>query len=111
MHSLDEVAPDAVDLDVVEVQRAMEPMDAVITDDLAGQRRAALEDVIEANDGDELPEPAAEEDKGASGVIDLMAALSASVRRAMDSRGREGQGGQASAQLSQPGKCRQKVSS
>ncbi|MFI6967294.1 hypothetical protein [Streptomyces sp. NPDC050255] len=86
-----ELAPDAVDVDEDEVKRAMELMDSMTTDDISGYRdeyRDALEELIEAKvEGKELPE-AAEGDKQQSGeVLDLMAALNASVEKAKESRG------------------------
>lgn len=91
VRSPDELAPDAVDLDEDEIKRAMELMDSMTTDDLSGYRDHywdALEEVIEAKrEGEELPEPAAKEDKDTGGVVDLLAALNASVQRAKESRG------------------------
>lgn len=86
-----ELAPDAVDVDEDEVKRAMELMDSMTTDDISGYRdeyRDALEELIEAKvEGKELPE-AAEGGKQQSGeVLDLMAALNASVEKAKESRG------------------------
>lgn len=68
VRSPDELAPDAVDLDEDETTRAVELMDSMTTDDLSGCRdhdRDAREEVVEAKrEGEELPEPAAKEDKG-----------------------------------------------
>ncbi|MFF0290051.1 Ku protein [Streptomyces sp. NPDC005262] len=91
----DELAPDAIDLDEDEIKRAMALIDSMAADDLSSYRdhyREALEEVIEAKrEGQELPEPAAKEDKGTGGVVDLMEALAASVQRAKESRGETGE--------------------
>lgn len=55
------LTPDAVDLDDDEIQRAIELMDSMTTDDISGYRdhyREALEELIAAkSDGQELPQP------------------------------------------------------
>ncbi|MFI6653220.1 Ku protein [Streptomyces sp. NPDC050529] len=86
-----ELAPDAVDVDEGEIQRALELMDSMTTDDISGYRdeyRDALEELIEAKV--EGKEPAAHTDEGGqkpAEVLDLMAALNASVEKAKKSRG------------------------
>ncbi|MFI5635332.1 Ku protein [Streptomyces sp. NPDC051664] len=91
VRSPDELAPDAIDLDEDEIQRAMELMDSMTTDDISGYRdhyRDALEELIAAkSEGKELPEPAEGEEQQPGQVVDLMAALNASVQRAKASRG------------------------
>ncbi|WP_327126339.1 non-homologous end joining protein Ku [Streptomyces sp. NBC_01727] len=91
VRSPDELAPDAIDLDEDEIQRAMELMDSMTTDDISGYRdhyRDALEELIAAkSEGKELPEPAEGEEQQPGQVVDLMAALNASVQRAKESRG------------------------
>ncbi|MEU0831314.1 Ku protein [Streptomyces sp. NPDC005969] len=95
VRSPDELAPTAVDLDEDEIERAMELMDSMTTDDISGYRdhyREALEELIEAKrEGEGLSEPAAKEGKGAGGVVDLMAALNASVEKAREARGETGE--------------------
>ncbi|MGW3692220.1 non-homologous end joining protein Ku, partial [Streptomyces sp. NPDC005125] len=80
------LAPDGVDLDEDEIQRAMELMDSMTTDDISGYRdhyREALEELIAAkSEGMELPEPAEGQAQQPGQVVDLMAALNASVQRA-----------------------------
>ncbi|WP_327713715.1 Ku protein (plasmid) [Streptomyces sp. NBC_00464] len=87
-----ELAPDAVDVDEDEIQRALELMDSMTTDDFSGYRdeyRDALEELIEAKV--EGKEPAAHTDGGGqkpAEVLDLMSALNASVEKAKKSRGK-----------------------
>ncbi|MGW6897222.1 non-homologous end joining protein Ku [Streptomyces sp. NPDC054919] len=91
VRSPDELAPDAINLDEDEIQRAMELMDSMTTDDISGYRdhyRDALEELIAAkSEGKELPEPAEGQEQQPGQVVDLMAALNASVQRAKESRG------------------------
>ncbi|MFF3354088.1 Ku protein [Streptomyces sp. NPDC002917] len=91
VRSPDELAPDAMDLDEDEIQRAMELMDSMTTSDISGYRdhyREALEELIAAkSEGKELPESAEGEAQQPAQVVDLMAALNASVQRAKESRG------------------------
>ncbi len=86
-----ELAPDSIDLDEDEIQRAMELMDSMTTDDISGFRdryREALEELIAAKaEGKELPEPAEGEEQQPGQVVDLMAALNASVQKAREARG------------------------
>ncbi|WP_327259807.1 MULTISPECIES: non-homologous end joining protein Ku [unclassified Streptomyces] len=91
----DELAPDAVDLNEDEVQRAMQLIDSMTTDDISGYRdhyREALEELIEAkSEGKQPPTPAEEGEETGGGVIDLMAALNASVEKAREARGETGE--------------------
>lgn len=86
-----ELAPGSVDVDEDEVKRAMELMDSMTTDDISGYRdeyRDALEELIEAKvEGKELPEAAEGGAQQSGEVLDLMAALNASVEKAKESRG------------------------
>ncbi|WP_406434573.1 Ku protein [Streptomyces sp. NBC_01589] len=91
VRSPDELAPDAVDLDEDEIQRAIELMDSMTTDNISGYRdhyREALEELIAAKaEGKQAPQPAEGEAQQPGQVVDLMAALNASVQRARESRG------------------------
>lgn len=86
-----ELAPDAVDLDEDEIQRAIELMDSMTTDDISGYRdhyREALEELIAAKSrGQEPAQPAEGQAEQPGQVVDLLAALNASVQRAKESRG------------------------
>lgn len=88
-----ELAPDAVDVDEDEIQRALELMDSMTTDDISGYRdeyRDALEELIEAKvEGKEPPEHGDEGKQQPAEVVDLMAALNASVEKAKKSRGKD----------------------
>ncbi|MFB7115561.1 Ku protein [Streptomyces sp. NPDC056291] len=87
-----EVAPPAVQVSDDEIDGALALMDTMARDDLSGDEfrdtyTEALEQIIEAKRehkaSPEMPEPEAEP----SQVLDLMAALNASVQRAKASRG------------------------
>ncbi|WP_326608186.1 Ku protein [Streptomyces sp. NBC_01799] len=86
-----ELAPDSIDLDEDEIQRAIELMDSMTADDISGYRdhyREALEELIAAKaEGKEAPLPAEGEAQQPGQVVDLMEALNASVQRAKESRG------------------------
>ncbi|MFF1900872.1 Ku protein [Streptomyces sp. NPDC058206] len=86
-----ELAPDSIDLDEDEIQRAIELMDSMTADDISGYRdhyREALEELIAAKaEGKEAPQPAEGEAQQPGQVVDLMEALNASVQRAKESRG------------------------
>ncbi|RST20999.1 Ku protein [Streptomyces sp. WAC04770] len=90
-----ELAPREVEVGEEEIEQALELAERMTIEDLSGFRdeyREALEDIIAAKaEGKPLPAPA--EDEGKKGeVVDLMAALNASVKAARESRG-EGRGG------------------
>ncbi|MDQ0840565.1 DNA end-binding protein Ku [Streptomyces sp. V1I6] len=96
MHWPDEVrspeslAPPAVEIDDSEVDGALALMDAMGQDDLSGyhdEYRDALEEVITAKAEGKQPTPTAAPAEPASQVVDLMAALNASVQKARESRG------------------------
>ncbi|MGW3737240.1 non-homologous end joining protein Ku [Streptomyces sp. NPDC005148] len=86
-----ELAPDSIDLNEDEIQRAIELMDSMTTDDISGYRdhyREALEELIAAKaEGKAAPQPAEGEAEQPGQVVDLMEALNAFVQRAKESRG------------------------
>ncbi|MCX5144646.1 Ku protein [Streptomyces sp. NBC_00338] len=88
-----EVAPDAADVDEGEIKRALELMDSMTTDDITGYRdeyRHALEELIEAKlEGKAPPEQADDGEQKPAQVVDLMAALNASVKKAKEGRGED----------------------
>ncbi|MFF3129404.1 Ku protein [Streptomyces sp. NPDC057908] len=89
------LAPKDTGLDEDEIAQAMKLIDSMTTDDISAFRdhyREALEEVIKAkSEGNAPPAPADEEPKDTGGVIDLMAALNASVQKARESRGETGE--------------------
>ncbi|MFF1916152.1 Ku protein [Streptomyces sp. NPDC058239] len=91
LRSPDELTPKPVDLDQDELAEAMKLIDSMTTDDISSYRdhyREALEELIAAKaEGKAPPEPAEEGEGAPGGVIDLMAALNASVKKAKESRG------------------------
>ncbi|MEV6750499.1 Ku protein [Streptomyces sp. NPDC051080] len=95
IRSPESLAPKDVDLDEEEIERAVQLTDTMAIDDITGFRdeyRDALEELIEAkSEGTDLPEPAEAEEREAGKVVDLMAALNASVKAAKESRGEPGQ--------------------
>ncbi|NBM20526.1 Ku protein, partial [Streptomyces sp. GC420] len=90
------LAPKEAELTEKEIQEAGALMDAIGEKDIGefhDEYRAALEAVIEAKaEGRRLPE-VPEEAPPAGGVVDLMAALQQSVRKAREARGEGGEGG------------------
>ncbi|MET9477134.1 Ku protein [Streptomyces sp. NPDC002917] len=86
-----ELAPKEPELDEKEIEQAVQLADSMTIDDISGFRdayRDALEELIEAkSEGKEPPQPAEGEEAKPSQVVDLMAALNASVQRARESRG------------------------
>ncbi|MCX5115319.1 Ku protein [Streptomyces sp. NBC_00378] len=95
IRSPESLRPKDVDLDEEEIERAVQLTDTMALDDITGFRdeyRDALEELIEAKSGGaELPEPAEGEERKAGKVVDLMAALNASVKAAKESRGEHDQ--------------------
>ncbi|MFJ8076607.1 Ku protein [Streptomyces sp. NPDC096176] len=96
MHWPDEIrspaslAPPAVEIGDSEVDGALALMDAMGQDDIShytDHYREALEEVIAAKAEGKQPAPAAEEPEAGGQVVDLMAALNASVAQARESRG------------------------
>ncbi|MDX2404617.1 Ku protein [Streptomyces microflavus] len=86
-----ELAPKAVEVGEEETEQALQLADRMTINDLSGFRdeyRQALEDIIAAKaDGKPLPSPDKGEEQKAGEVVDLMAALNASVKAAKESRG------------------------
>ncbi|ALC32343.1 Ku protein [Streptomyces sp. CFMR 7] len=87
-----ELAPREVEVAEEEIEQALELAERMTIEDLSGfhdEYREALEDIIAAKaEGKPLPAPA--EDEGKKGeVVDLMAALNASVKAAKESRGED----------------------
>ncbi|PVC81574.1 Ku protein [Streptomyces sp. CS014] len=92
----DDVAvPHEVEVGEEEIEQALQLAEQMMIEDLSGFRdeyREALEDIIAAKaEGKPLPSPA-EDGKAEKGeVVDLMAALNASVKAAEESRGERGE--------------------
>ncbi|MFE1479012.1 Ku protein [Streptomyces cyaneofuscatus] len=88
-----ELAPRAVEVGEEEIDQALQLADRMTIENLSGFRdeyREALEDIIAAKaDGKPLPSPGEGEEKNAGEVVDLMAALNASVKAAKESRGED----------------------
>ncbi|MEU8770843.1 non-homologous end joining protein Ku [Streptomyces griseus] len=107
VRSPESLAPRQVELDDEEIERAVQLTDTMALDSIAGFRdtyRDALEELLTAkSEGRELPQPAegAEQEEGK--VVDLMAALNASVEAARESRGEDG-GGEATVHEMRPRK-------
>ncbi|MFE7045835.1 Ku protein, partial [Streptomyces atratus] len=95
IRSPESLTPKATDLDDDEIERAVQLTDTMAMDDISGfrdQYRDALEELIEAkSEGKELPEPAEGEERESGKVVDLMAALNASVKAAEEARGEHGE--------------------
>ncbi|MGW1430337.1 non-homologous end joining protein Ku [Streptomyces sp. NPDC002431] len=92
IRSPDSLAPKPVDLDDDEIDRAVQLTETMTRDDISGFRdeyRDALENLIEAKAEDRTPpQPGEEERERQPGkVVDLMAALNASVKAAQEARG------------------------
>ncbi|WP_299531487.1 Ku protein [uncultured Streptomyces sp.] len=109
IRSPDELAPKEVELDEDEIERAVQLTDSLAMDDISGFRdeyHEALERLIEAKSaGREVPEPEEGEEPQAGKVVDLMAALNASVQAAKETRGeRGGSGGDATVHEMRPRK-------
>ncbi|MFE7041742.1 Ku protein [Streptomyces atratus] len=96
IRSPESLMPKAADLDDDEIERAVQLTDTLAMDDISSfrdQYRDALEELIEAkSEGKELPEPAEGEEREPGKVVDLMAALNASVKAAKEARGEPGGG-------------------
>ncbi|MFD4033039.1 Ku protein [Streptomyces sp. NPDC058637] len=93
------LAPGDVELDEDEIERAVQLTDTMALDDISGFRdryREALEELIAAkSEGKELPEPREGEEEETGKVMDLMAALNASVKAARETRGEQAENEQA----------------
>ncbi|MGY3676546.1 non-homologous end joining protein Ku [Streptomyces sp. TE33382] len=93
IRSPESLTPTPVELDEGEIEQAVQLADTMTVDDISGFRdeyRDALEELIAAkSEGKELPVPA-EAGAGETGtVVDLMAALNASVKAAKEGRGED----------------------
>ncbi|MFE4631579.1 Ku protein [Streptomyces mirabilis] len=90
-----ELAPKETKVTDSEIDEALQLVDSMTTDDIFGYRdeyRKALEAVLEAKaEGRQPPKPTEEAEEPGGQVVDLMAALQESVRKAQASRG-EGAG-------------------
>ncbi|MFF3129698.1 Ku protein [Streptomyces sp. NPDC057908] len=95
IRSPESLTPKATDLDDDEIERAVQLTDTMAMDDISSfrdQYRDALEELIEAkSEGKELAEPAEGEERESGKVVDLMAALNASVKAAKEARGEHGE--------------------
>lgn len=93
IRSPESLAPKEVELDDNEIEQAVQLTETMAADDISGFRdhyREALEELIEAkSEGKEAPGPAEDAEKESGKVMDLMAALNASVEAAKESRGKD----------------------
>ncbi|MFI1933029.1 Ku protein [Streptomyces sp. NPDC020330] len=107
IRSPESLAPRQVELDDDEIERAVQLTDTMALDSISGFRdtyRDALEELLTAkSEGKELPEPTEGEEPEEGKVVDLMAALNASVEAAKESRGERG-GGEATVHEMRPRK-------
>ncbi|APS18381.1 MULTISPECIES: non-homologous end joining protein Ku [Streptomyces] len=94
VRSPDELAPREVEVGEEEVEQALQLAERMTIEDLSGfhdEYREALEDIIAAKaEGKPLPARAEDEGKEKGEVVDLMAALNASVEAAKELRGEDG---------------------
>ncbi|MGC5543720.1 Ku protein [Streptomyces griseus] len=94
VRSPDELAPREVEVGEEEIEQALRLAEQMTIEDLSGfhdEYREALEGIIAAKaEGKPLPAPAEDEGKEKGEVVDLMAALNASVKAAEESRGERG---------------------
>ncbi|MFF6931273.1 non-homologous end joining protein Ku [Streptomyces californicus] len=90
-----ELAPREVEVSEEEIGQALQLAEGMTIEDLSGfhdEYREALEDIIAAKaEGKPLPAPAEDGKQEKGKVVDLMAALNASVKAAKESRGEDGQ--------------------
>lgn len=91
IRSPESLAPRETELDEDEIERAVQLTDSMALDDISGFRdryREALEELLTAkSEGKALPAAAGEEEEEPGKVMDLMAALNASVKAAKETRG------------------------
>ncbi|MFF1744096.1 Ku protein [Streptomyces mirabilis] len=91
-----ELAPKEAKVTDSEIDEALQLVDSMTTDDISGYRdeyRKALEAVIEAKaEGRQTPKPSTEAKEPGGKVVDLMASLRESVRKAQAARRGEGAG-------------------
>ncbi|MFJ4837738.1 Ku protein [Streptomyces sp. NPDC088746] len=87
------LAPRETELDEDEIERAVQLTDSMALDDISGFRdryREALEELLAAkSEGKAPPAAAGEEEEEPGKVMDLMAALNASVKAAKETRGED----------------------
>ncbi|MEU8853334.1 Ku protein [Streptomyces sp. NPDC048556] len=92
IRSPESLAPRETELDEDEIERAVQLTDSMALDDISGFRdryREALEELLAAkSEGKALPAAGAEEEEPGK-VMDLMAALNASVKEARQTRGED----------------------
>ncbi|POG43463.1 Ku protein [Streptomyces sp. ZL-24] len=90
-----ELAPRDVEVGEEEIEQALQLAERMTIEDLSGfhdEYREALEDIIAAKaEGKPVPAPAEDGGKEKGEVVDLMAALNASVAAAKESRGEDGE--------------------
>ncbi|MFD5035542.1 Ku protein [Streptomyces sp. NPDC058377] len=93
IRSPESLAPRETELDEDEIERALQLTDSMALDDISGFRdryREALEELLTAkSEGKALPAAAGEEEEEPGKVMDLMAALNASVKAAKETRGED----------------------
>ncbi|MER5552847.1 Ku protein [Streptomyces sp. NPDC002793] len=93
IRSPESLAPRETELDEDEIERAVQLTDSMALDDISGFRdryREALEELLAAkSEGKAPPVPAGEEEEESGKVMDLMAALNASVKAAKETRGED----------------------
>ncbi|MBL1290626.1 Ku protein [Streptomyces sp. NPDC057067] len=93
IRSPESLAPRETELDEDEIERAVQLTDSMALDDISGFRdryREALEELLTAkSEGKALPAAAGEEEEEPGKVMDLMAALNASVKAAKETRGED----------------------
>ncbi|MFD9659674.1 non-homologous end joining protein Ku [Streptomyces mirabilis] len=91
-----EFAPKDVTVTDSEIDEALQLVDSMTTDDISGYQdeyRKALEAVLEAKaEGRQPPAPSTEDKEPGGQVVDLMAALQESVRKAQAARGEDAGG-------------------
>ena len=89
-----ELTPKEAKVTDSEIDEALQLIDSMTTDDISGYQdeyRQALEAVIEAKaEGRQSPKPSTEAEETGGQVVDLMAALQESVRKAQAARGEDG---------------------
>ncbi|MEU9492715.1 Ku protein [Streptomyces sp. NPDC048215] len=93
IRSPESLAPRETELDEDEIERAVQLTDSMALDDISGFRdryREALEELLAAkSEGKALPAAAGAEEEEPGKVMDLMAALNASVKEARQTRGED----------------------
>ncbi|MFF0072315.1 Ku protein [Streptomyces sp. NPDC005494] len=93
IRSPETLAPREAELDEGEIERAVQLTDSMALDDISGFRdryREALEELLAAkSEGKALPAAAGGEEEEPGKVMDLMAALNASVKAAKETRGED----------------------